>query len=81
MDRNRFGFNLELIKDSSGSLRIDWGVCLKFTLDADFLLFKLHEQVRDLTQVMMEKKEKAMAARAASAPWSSGTSSGVVRDH
>lgn len=34
-----------------------------------------------LTQVIMEKKEKAMAARAASAPWLSGNSSAVVRDH
>lgn len=33
-----------------------------------------------LTQVIMEKKEKAIAARAASAPWLSGSSS-VVRDH
>lgn len=41
----------------------------------------LDKQMHDLTQVIMEKKEKAMAARAASAPWSSGTSSGVVRDH
>lgn len=34
-----------------------------------------------LTQVIMEKKEKAIAARAASAPWLSGSSSAVVRDH
>ena len=34
-----------------------------------------------LTQVKMEKKEKAMAALAASAPWFKGSSSGVVRCH
>lgn len=34
-----------------------------------------------LTQVIMEKKEKAIAARAASAPWLSGSSSALVRDH
>lgn len=39
------------------------------------------EPNQTLTQVIMEKKEKAMAARAASAPWLRGNSSGVVRDH
>lgn len=34
-----------------------------------------------LTQVIIEKKEKVMAARAASAPWFSGRSSDEVRDH
>lgn len=58
------------------------GIDLKLTLvDADLLLFQPDKQMRDLTQVIMEKKEKAMAARAASEPWSNGTSSGVVRDH
>lgn len=33
------------------------------------------------TQVKMEKKEKVIAARAASAPWFKGSSSGVVRCH
>lgn len=46
-----------------------------------FFFLRWTNKMRDLTQVIMEKKEKAMAARAASAPWSSGTSSGVVRDH
>lgn len=54
------------------------GIYLKITL---VVLFKMDRQMCDLTQVIMEKKENAMAARAASEPWSNGTSSGVVRDH
>lgn len=33
------------------------------------------------TQVRMEKKQKAMVARAASEPWASGSSSGEVACH
>lgn len=41
----------------------------------------LHIGIDIQTQVRMEKKQKAMVARAASEPWASGSSSGEVACH
>lgn len=57
-------------------------VCVAIGTSAESLCFNnVCVWLHVLTQVIIEKKEKAIAARAASAPWLSGSSSGVVRDH